>query len=57
MYLKYFDEKQLAEKNLNIKVEKNDILVNNISVVDIINDENISFKFNSLRNIEKENKR
>lgn len=57
MYLKYWNEKWLADLGLEITIEKDDVLINSISVKDIINDENVSFKFNSLRNIEKEKKR
>lgn len=57
MYLKYWNEKGLTKLGLNITIESDDVLINWISVKDIINDENVSFKFNSLRNIEKEKKR
>jgi len=58
MYLKYFTEKELNKMWLIFGVDEDKkITVNNILVEDIINDENISFQFNSLRNIEKEKKR
>jgi len=58
MYLKYFTEKELNKLWLEFSADEEWwILVNEMLISDIINDENISFKFNSLRNIEKEKKR
>lgn len=58
MYLKYFSEKELNKLWLEFWVDDEwEITVNDYLISDIINDENISFKFNSLRNIEKEKKR
>jgi len=56
-YLKYFTEEELTELWLTITKEKGKLLINWIRVDKIIRDEAISFKFNSLRNIEKEKKR
>lgn len=59
IYLKHFSEAELNKLWLEFEYdeENNDLKMNSISVADIIRDENISFKFNSLRNIEKEKKR
>ena len=57
IYLKYFSEEELKEKNIKITQEWGRIKINDNFLSDIIRDENISFAFNSLRNIEKENKR
>lgn len=58
MYLKYYSIEELQELWLEVKQDKNwKVLINDIELRKIINDEFISFKFNSLRNIEKEKKR
>lgn len=58
IYLKYFTEEELNKLWLEFgQDEEWKITVNDYLIEDIINDENISFKFNSLRNIEKEKKR
>ena len=58
MYLKYFTEEELTELWFTISVSETKwLLINGMKVEDIIKDEAISFKFNSLRNIEKEKKR
>jgi len=56
-YLKHFTEAELKELWLNITFKDKKLYVNELEVEKIIRDEAISFKFNSLRNIEKEKKR
>ena len=58
MFLKYFSEKELNKMWLEFSADEDGkVMVNDMLIEDIINDENISFEFNSLRNIEKEKKR
>lgn len=57
IYLKHFTEKELNKLWINFEAWEEWLMINWILVEDIIRDEAISFKFNSLRNIEKEKKR
>jgi len=58
IYLTYFTEDELEDLKIKISKDPNwRLLINDTLLASIINDENISFKFNSLRNIEKEKKR